>query len=90
MILVLLIATFVVVLNETIVNVALPTLIVDFRITAGVAQWLATAFMLTMAVVIPITGFLMQRLTSRTVFFLAMGTFTSLHSSRRLGGSPAA
>ena len=77
MILVLLIATFVVVLNETIVNVALPTLIADFRIPAGVAQWLATAFMLTMAVVIPITGFLMQRLTSRTVFFLAMGTFTA-------------
>ncbi|SMB78437.1 DHA2 family efflux MFS transporter permease subunit [Deinococcus hopiensis] len=76
-ILVLLIASFVVVLNETIMNVALPTMITEFRVTAGVAQWLATAFMLTMAVVIPTTGFLMQRLSSRTVFFLAMGTFTA-------------
>ncbi|UQN09653.1 MDR family MFS transporter [Deinococcus sp. QL22] len=75
-ILVLLIASFVVVLNETIMNVALPTLITEFRVTAGVAQWLATAFMLTMAVVIPTTGFLMQRLSTRAVFFLAMGTFT--------------
>jgi len=75
-ILVLLLAAFVVVLNETTMNVALPTLIVDFHITAGVAQWLATGFMLTMAVVIPTTGFLLQRLTSRPVFFLAMETFT--------------
>ncbi|UQN08512.1 MDR family MFS transporter [Deinococcus sp. QL22] len=75
-ILVLLIAAFVVVLNETIMNVALPTLIDEFQVTAGVAQWLTTAFMLTMAVVIPITGFLMQRLSSRAVFFVAMGTFT--------------
>lgn len=75
-ILVLLIASFVVVLNETIMNVALPTLITEFQVTATVVQWLATAFMLTMAVVIPTTGFLMQRLTSRTVFFLAMGTFS--------------
>ena len=76
-ILVLLIASFVVVLNETIMNVALPTLITEFRVTAGVAQWLATAYMLTMAVVIPTTGYLMQRLSSRAVFFLAMGTFTA-------------
>jgi len=75
-IMVLLLATFVVVLNETIMNVALPTLIVDFHITAGLAQWLATGFMLTMAVVIPTTGFLLQRLTSRAVFLLAMGTFS--------------
>ncbi len=75
-IMVLLLATFVVVLNETIMNVALPTLIADFHITTGVAQWLATGFMLTMAVVIPTTGFLLQRLTSRAVFFLAMGTFS--------------
>ena len=38
-------------------------------------QWLSTAFMLTMAVVIPTTGFILQRLTTRTVFMLAMGLF---------------
>ncbi|GGJ58659.1 MDR family MFS transporter [Deinococcus roseus] len=75
-ILVLLIATFVVVLNETIMNVALPTLISEFKVSASVAQWLATGFMLTMAVVIPITGFVIQRLTSRSVYFIAMGTFS--------------
>lgn len=75
MLLAFLVAAFVMVLNETVLNVALPTLMTEFQMTSSVAQWLATAYMLTMAVVIPTTGFLMQRLTSRAVFFLAMGTF---------------
>ncbi|GGO41604.1 DHA2 family efflux MFS transporter permease subunit [Deinococcus humi] len=74
-ILILLIATFVVILNETILNVALPRLMVDLKVTAGTAQWLSTAFMLTMAVVIPVTGFLLQRLSTRTVFISAMALF---------------
>ncbi len=72
----LLIATFVVILNETIMGVAIPRLIVALGVTASTAQWLSTAFMLTMAVVIPTTGFLLQRLSRRTVFILAMGLFS--------------
>ena len=71
----LLVATFVVILNETIMSVALPTLMVDLSIDANTAQWLSTAFMLTMAVVIPTTGFLLQRLSTRTVYVLALGFF---------------
>lgn len=74
-ILILLVATFVVILNETIMNVALPRLMADLNITASTAQWLSTAFMLTMAVVIPVTGFLLQRLSTRTVFLTAMTLF---------------
>ena len=74
-ILILLIATFVVILNETIMNVALPRLMTDLRVSTGTVQWLSTAFLLTMAVVIPVTGFLLQRFSTRTVFFLAMGLF---------------
>ncbi|WP_309621114.1 MDR family MFS transporter [Salinibacterium sp.] len=71
-----LVATFVVILNETIIGVAIPRLMDDLNIAASTAQWLSTAFMLTMAVVIPTTGFLMQRLHTRTVFILAMSLFT--------------
>ena len=71
----LLVAAFVVILNETIMGVALPRLMVDLGITARTVQWLTTAFMLTMAVVIPTTGFLLQRVSTRTVFMLAMGLF---------------
>jgi len=71
-----LVATFVVFLNETVIGVAIPRVMEDLNITASTAQWLSTAFMLTMAVVIPTTGFLMQRLNTRTVFILAMSLFT--------------
>jgi DHA2 family lincomycin resistance protein-like MFS transporter len=72
----LLVATFVVILNETIMNVALQRLMVDLRVDAPTVQWLSTGFMLTMAVVIPTTGFILQRLSTRAVFMLAMGLFS--------------
>jgi MFS transporter, DHA2 family, lincomycin resistance protein len=74
---ILLVAAFVVILNETIMSVALPRLMVDLDISARTVQWLTTAFMLTMAVVIPTTGFLLQRVSTRTVFMLAMGLFSA-------------
>ena len=68
-------ATFVVILNETIMINAIPRLMVDFHVDASAAQWLSTAFMLAMAVVIPVTGWFLQRVTTRFAFGLAMGTF---------------
>ncbi|WP_406634715.1 DHA2 family efflux MFS transporter permease subunit [Pseudarthrobacter quantipunctorum] len=73
----LLVATFVVILNETIMNVALQRLMVDLQVDAPTVQWLSTGFMLTMAVVIPTTGFILQSLSTRAVFMLAMGLFAS-------------
>ena len=70
-------AAFVVILNETIMSVALPRLMAEFTVTAATAQWLTTGFMLTMAVVIPFTGWLLNRMSLRAVFILAMGTFTA-------------
>lgn len=72
----LLAASFVVILNETIMSVAIPELMTDLRIDAQTAQWLTTGFMLTMAIVIPITGFLIQRFSTRTVFLSAMSFFS--------------
>ena len=86
---ILLVATFVVILNETIMGVALPPIDEACTITPNTAQWLSTAFMLTMAVVIPTTGFLLQRLTTRTVFVLAMTLF-SRHAARGLGAGALA
>ena len=69
-------ATFVVILNETIMSVAIPRLMDDLRVDPVAAQWLSTAFMLTMAVVIPITGFLLQRFSTRSIFIAAMSLFS--------------
>jgi MFS transporter, DHA2 family, lincomycin resistance protein len=73
---VLLVAAFVAILNETIISVAIPVLMRDLGIDASTGQWLSTAFMLTLAVVIPVTGFLIQRLPTRTLFLLAMTLFS--------------
>jgi DHA2 family lincomycin resistance protein-like MFS transporter len=72
----LLISAFVVILNETIMGVAIPRLMASFDATAVAAQWLTTAFLLTMAVVIPITGFLLQRMNTRPIFIVAMSLFS--------------
>ena len=82
----LLVATFVVILNETFMAVAIPRLMRDLNVSAGAVQWLTTAFLLTVSVVIPVTGFLLQRMNTRPVFILAMtlfslGTFTATLAS---------
>ncbi|WP_203567359.1 MDR family MFS transporter [Aestuariimicrobium ganziense] len=71
----LLVAAFTVILNETTLGVAIPHLMHDLDISARTAQWLSTGFLLTMSVVIPTTGFIMDRLTTRQVFLTAMGLF---------------
>lgn len=73
----LLAASFVVILNETIMGVAVPHLVGDLGIDLAAAQWLTTAFMLTMAIVIPITGFLLQRFETRPIFLAAMTLFST-------------
>jgi MFS transporter, DHA2 family, lincomycin resistance protein len=73
---VLLASTFVVMMNETAMGVAIPKLMEALAVDASAAQWLTTAFLLTMAVVIPVTGFLLQRMNTRPVFILAMTLFS--------------
>ena len=75
-IILLLISVFVVFLNETLIGVAIPNIMADLGITPSQGQWLTTAYALTMAVVIPITGFLLQRVNTRPVFITAMTLFT--------------
>ncbi|MGY5319257.1 MDR family MFS transporter [Neomicrococcus lactis] len=72
---VLIVSAFVMILNETIMNVALPTLMEQFSVSADRAQWLSTSFMLTLAVIIPTTGYLLRRLSIRQVYTAAMSLF---------------
>ncbi|MEN1975580.1 MDR family MFS transporter [Cellulomonas sp. P4] len=73
----LLVAGFVVILNETAMGVALPVLMEELGVSAATGQWLTTGFMLTMAVVIPATGWVMDRFRTRQVFVAAMSLFTA-------------
>ncbi|NUR06633.1 MAG: multidrug efflux MFS transporter [Nocardioidaceae bacterium] len=71
----LVLATFIVILNETIMINAIPRLMGEFEVSARSAQWLSTAFMLAMATVIPVTGWFLQRVTTRAAFATAMLVF---------------
>lgn len=71
----LLVAAFVAILNETTMAIAIPELNVALGIPPEQGQWFTSAFMLTMAVVIPTTGFVLQRFTTRQVFLAAITTF---------------
>src|SRR4051812_40491614 len=74
---VLLVSTFVVILNETIMSVALPVLLTNLHVDASVGQWLTAGFLLTMSVVIPITGFLIRRVPTRLLYGIAMTLFSA-------------
>ena len=68
-------SAFVMILNETIMSVALPALITDLGVSATTVQWLTSGFLLTMAVVIPMTGALLQRFPTRGVYLTSMLLF---------------
>jgi DHA2 family lincomycin resistance protein-like MFS transporter len=71
----LMVSTFIVFLNEMLLGVALPTLISDFGVSPSTGQWVTTGFLLTMAVLIPASSFVMRRFHMRTVFLVAMSLF---------------
>src|SRR5690625_4637709 len=72
---VMVVAAFVMILNETIVSIALPHLAVEMEVDTTTVQWLISGFLVTMAVVIPTTGFLLERFTPRQVFLVAISSF---------------
>src|SRR5690625_4523625 len=68
---------FVIILNQTLLNTALPAFMKDFGITANAAQWVTTIFMLVNGIMIPVTAFLIQKFTTRGLFLTAMGLFSA-------------
>ncbi|MCC4722703.1 MDR family MFS transporter [Salinicoccus sp. RF5] len=72
----LIIGAFFAILNETLLNIALTTLMGQFDITLPTVQWMATGFMLVMGIVIPVSALLIQWFTTRQLFLGTMIIFT--------------
>lgn len=70
-------SAFVMILNETILSVALRQLSQELGVATTTAQWVTSGFLLTMAVVIPTTGFLLERFTPRQVFLASLTSFST-------------
>ncbi|EWG10306.1 DHA2 family efflux MFS transporter permease subunit [Cytobacillus firmus] len=73
---VLMIGAFIAFLNNTLLNIALPSIMADLEIEAATVQWLTTGFMLVNGILIPATAFLIEKYTVRRLFIVAMGLFT--------------
>ncbi|HLS59656.1 MAG TPA: DHA2 family efflux MFS transporter permease subunit [Virgibacillus sp.] len=76
MIAILFIGGFVALLNNTLLNIALPTIMVEFDVAPSSVQWLTTGFMLVNGILIPASAFFIQKFTNRRVFLVAMSLFT--------------
>ncbi|MCL6454507.1 MAG: DHA2 family efflux MFS transporter permease subunit [Alicyclobacillus sp.] len=73
---VLIFGAFAAILNQTLLNVAIPHLMTAFNVSADTVQWLSTGYMLTNGILVPITAFLIATFTTRTLFISAMTSFT--------------
>ncbi len=73
---ILLAASFVTLLNQTLIIIAIPPIMNDFQIDPSQAQWLTTAFMLTNGILIPVTAFLIERFSSKHLLIAALSVFS--------------
>ncbi|MGN7359149.1 DHA2 family efflux MFS transporter permease subunit [Paenibacillus sp. SAF-054] len=74
---VLMLGAFISILNQTLLNVAIPHLMNEFNVSATTVQWLSTAYMLVNGVLVPVTAFLIESYGTRALFITAMALFTA-------------
>ena len=63
------------ILDTTIVAVALDTLGRDFRVSVSTIQWVTTGYLLSLAVVIPVTGWAVDRFGHKRMFMISLSLF---------------
>ncbi|MGX7596531.1 MDR family MFS transporter [Planococcus plakortidis] len=67
---------FVAIFNQTLLNIALPEIMMDLNVDAATAQWLVTGYMLVNGILIPASAYLIQRYSNRAIFIVAMSLFS--------------
>lgn len=72
---ILLSGAFLAVLSATLLTSALPTIMEDFAVSSTTVQWLTSGYALTEAVVIPLSAFLMGRISTRRLFIGGLSLF---------------
>ncbi|KIX89924.1 multidrug MFS transporter [Staphylococcus microti] len=72
---VMLISAFIAILNQTLLNTALPAIMKGLNVDENTSQWLVTGFMLVNGIMIPLTAYFMDRIPTRNLYLLAMGAF---------------
>lgn len=68
--------TFMAVLDVTVVNVGLPAIMSAFKIGISTAEWVVTAYMITMTIMLPSAGWFADRWGNKRVYILGLALFT--------------
>ena len=63
-------------LDATVVNVSLPTLAVELHSTLSTIQWVTSGYMLALALMLPMNGWLVDRIGARRLYLWCFATFT--------------
>ncbi len=77
-----------VILDTTIINIALQSFRRDLHMTLGGVEWVVTGYLLSIAVVIPLTGWMARRTGSKRLFILSLAVFTLGSALCGLSGAP--
>lgn len=77
MLVAILLGAFVAILNQTLINVALPHMMNDFNVTTSTIQWLVTGYMLVNGIMIPLSPFLIEKFSAKQLFITGMMLFTA-------------
>lgn len=75
MVVVMMCGSFLSALNQNLANTALPTYMQVFGVSMGKVQWLITVYTLANGVMIPVTAYLIERFSTRSMYYLAMSLF---------------
>ncbi len=73
---VIILGTFMTMLDTSIVNIAIPKLMDIFQVDLSNIKWVLSAYSLALAAVIPLTGFLLDTFGTKRVFIFALSMFT--------------
>ncbi|MEH7336003.1 DHA2 family efflux MFS transporter permease subunit [Neobacillus drentensis] len=72
----LMLGAFVAILNQTLLNVAIPHIMTDLNVSATTVQWLSTGYMLVNGIFIPVTAYLIEKFGTRKLFITSVFLFT--------------
>ncbi|MGH2875904.1 MAG: MDR family MFS transporter, partial [Solirubrobacteraceae bacterium] len=75
------------ILDTTIVNVALDTLSRDLHTSIDGIQWVATGYLLSLAAVIPVTGWAARRFGAKPIYIVSLVLFTAGSALCGIAGS---
>lgn len=73
---VVIVGTFMSILDTSIVNVAIPKMMKVFNSSTSQIEWVVTGYMLTMSVIIPFTGYLGDKFGMKKLYIFALSVFT--------------